>query len=397
MSRIAKWVVALLVIGVAVYLALVGITGSKAREVASEQFQTYASQSPDVDVEIEWTETGFWSSEGLVTVQMDVEPLGNLVITHTMRLRHGALGAAVAGELEASLGGESINARMLNGEPIILDGRVGLGGARLSYQVPAIEMADEASDIVLMAAPFALDVVLTDDEQHSQTRIEWLRVTPTEQSHAKEGVYVEGLHFSAQTRLDPDDGELLLSTGESGIEYAAFNNADDQAQMSLRQLVNEIRAERVGDSLQFESDLSVEEIDYMGFMADLELDFVVENIPFAAFQQFQQNADQEGADFALLEATRQNGGKLILKQLQTTITDFGRVEANGEFWLREGFPRTEDAEFGDYLNGQMNVLDLPQMLMMPLSGVISGELPWLIELEDGELSINGEALDLPAH
>lgn len=397
MSRIVKWVVVLALVGGAAYLGLVALTGSKAQEIASQQFAQYDQQNPAIELDLEWVDSGFWRSEGLLTMTADLDGVGMLGVTHTVLLDHGALAANVSGELEATLGGDSINERMLQGEPVVLSGRIGLGGARLHYAVPALEVVDDGADMVIRAAPFGINLALTDEEQHTDVALDWLRLSPVMQGDAKEGFYIEGVHLINQNRLDPRDSLPTLTRTEYGVRHATFN-AGPQVQMSLNELSNVIEMERSEDNVDVTSVLSVEQVDYLGFVADLKLDVKLENLPFTALQNFQQapQEDARQAQMRLLQAAQQNEARLHVQTLESTIKNMGRVAADGEFWLRDSLPSNANAESIDYLNGRMTIADLPAMLRMPLAGVIDGELPWTFELEDGQLTVNGDVLEVPA-
>ena len=161
MTRLMKWSVGVAIILGLIYLALVAITGTKMREIAEQQLAAINEQEPEIEARIEWQETGFWSSSGVVNV--DVDEAG-LQFTHTINLRHGALRAGVSGEVTAIIDGFNINNQLFSEQPITIDGHVGLGGLSLTYHIPGIQYQDSGLGLEYQTAPFDLDVVLRDKD-----------------------------------------------------------------------------------------------------------------------------------------------------------------------------------------------------------------------------------------
>ena len=95
---------------------------------------------------------------------------------------------------------------------------------------------------------------------------------------------------------------------------------------------------------------------------------------------------------------QQQQSALNIDNLRLTMGQMGNLVANGSFTLREDldFSTGFDPEADDNIfQGKLIVEDLPVLLLMPLSGLVSGELPWVVELREGNMLVNGEPLDLP--
>lgn len=395
MARVIKWVVGLAVIAGLVYIGLVAVTGSQIRSIAENQLQTYNAQTPESDAEIVWHETGFWRSTGEVRVTMQLDD-DLLEVVHTFSLRHGALRASVEGDVRGSLGDTQLNDMLFADQAISLDGRIGLGGVRLTYAVPEIYYVDEALEMRSTAAPFTLDLVLREDEQHSQLHVEWVEIMSTAIG-ASDGLRWEDIEVTSQARLNPDDGLFDYGHSVFRVGQMVFGDGEDSI-ARIEGLLNETDMTREAGMVDVDNRLTVEAYDVYGVGGDLTFNLQLGPIPFESFQNLQRQADDAAALNAFLYDMQQVDTRLIIETLELTMGQMGDLVASGEFQVRQDIDLQQDFSIesaGDLMEGQLEVRDLPLLLLMPLSGMVSGELPWTLELRQGDLLINGEALELP--
>lgn len=392
MTRTFKWIVGIgLVVG-AIYIGLVAMTGSKMRDIAEQQLEAYNAQQQDVELRLEWHDTGFWRSTGVLHVSMEEV----LQLSHTIELTHGALRARIHGEVNADVGDFNVAQQLFEDQPIRLDGRIGLGGVALSYQVPELRYDDQDLGMEYHIAPFSFDVVLRDQEQHSQVQIDWLEVSASVIG-ATDVMRIEGLEAGSQTRLNADDGQFERAL--SGFQFKRFEFSDYvDPIVVLNDGKFEVELSREQDEARLQASMLVDSYDVYGVEGDFALKLHTTPMPAAHIIAWQeQNASVEATN-ALLNALREYGSQLMLETLELTMGEMGDLRADGYFELREGV--TFDSPqplvpMGDHVQGQVVVHDLPLLLLMPLAGLVSAELPWTLELTDGELTINGESLQLP--
>lgn len=391
MTRLMKWSVGVAIILGLIYLALVAITGTKMREIAEQQLAAINEQEPEIEARIEWQETGFWSSSGVVNV--DVDEAG-LQFTHTINLRHGALRAGVSGEVTAIIDGFNINNQLFSEQPITIDGHVGLGGLSLTYHIPGIQYQDSGLGLEYQTAPFDLDVVLRDQDSHSQFTIDWVEISTS--LHGPNSIdRIEGLHMTAQTSLSAADGQF--EHGVTKMVLDTFTSREGDAQMSMIQgasLETEVQRER--DEVTMQSRFEVAEYEMYGINGNLTVALHTTAMPFSGFLAWQQQSGDIEAISELLEALRDYGTQLVIDEFDLSLGEMGKVAAHGHVKLREDieFASAGDS-VADYIQGELTIQDLPVMLMMPLSGLVSGELPWTLAIQEGNLTINGEPLELP--
>lgn len=396
MARVIKWVLGLAVVAGLVYIGLVAVTGSQIRSIAEDQLQAYSAQSPESETEIIWHETGFWRSTGEVRVTMQLDE-DLLEVVHAFRLRHGALRASVEGDVRGSFDDMQLNDMLFAGQAINLEGRIGLGGVRLTYAVPEIHYVDEALEMRSTAAPFTLDLVLREDEQHSQLHVEWVEIMSTSIG-ASDGLRWEDIEVTSQARLNPNDG--LFDHGHSvfRVGQMVFGDGEDSI-ARIDGLLNETDMAREAGMVDVDNRLTVEAYDIYGVAGDLTLNIQLGPIPFESFQNLQRHGDDAAAMSAFLHDMQQANSRLIIDTMELTMGQMGDLVAAGEFQLRQDINLQQDFSVesaGDLLEGRLEVSDLPLLLLMPLSGLVSGELPWTLELRQGDLLINGETLELPA-
>lgn len=399
MNRLIKWIIGLLVVGVGGYLILVSLTGSKVREITEEQLQSYAVQNENLTIDVVWHETGFWRSEGEVRASLVFEPGVSAEIQHTLTLRHGALSARLSGEFSAQFDDLDLADYLFDGERVMLDGRVGLGGLRATYHIPPLELTDDESDLVFLSSPFDIDLALTDREQHAHIEVDWLRLLPKEQSRSTDGVYIETIEITSQMRLDPQDGYGNLGASTTTLERitVGMDYGDPLVAEDYRM---DISFEREDNDLDLKIELSLDKVSAQGVDGDGKIVIRLTDLPFAAWREFEAQASQPDYDdeslLPLLVATRDNGARLHVDSIDVGATGLGRLVANGEFRLRDDLPAsTEELErtAADLFNGYLMVEDLPLPLMMTLTGFINEELPWRLEVEGETLLVNGKSLD----
>lgn len=391
MTRLIKWLVGFALILGLIYLALVAVTGSKMRDIAEQQVAASTEQEPGVEARIEWHETGFWRSSGVLTVNIE-DPAMELV--HTINLRHGALHAAISGEASAVLDDFDINAQLFSAQPLTLDGRVGLTGMSLTYEIPSIHYQDTALGSEVTSSPFAIDLVLRDHDQHTQFNVDWIEVRSNTQGVS--GIdRLEGLHMTAQTSLSDDDGRFEHGITKFGFD--AYVSQRDGAQVSMVEGASiDTEMQREGDDVTVQSRMEVAEYEMYGIRGGLTVALHTTAMPLASVQHW-QNAEGDTEAFSqVLEDLRDAGTQFVLDEFDLGLGEMGDIAAHGQFELRDDIAFTSPGNsVGDYLQGELTIQDMPAMLMLPLSGLVSGELPWILELREGNLTVNGEPLELP--
>ncbi|MCL5050811.1 MAG: YdgA family protein [Firmicutes bacterium] len=398
MARSIKWLVGLAVIVGITYVALVAITGSKMRDIASQQLEAYQQQNPEVDVDLTWHDTSFWRSEGVVSFSMDIED-EQVAFTHTMNLRHGALRASVTGEITGIVGEFDVNQRLFEGQAITLDGRVGLGGLSLTYHVPEVNFDDQNIGLQYRVAAFDVDVVLRDSDQHSQLTIDWIEMllgAPDTGVDANQKLRFENVQMRSHTDVG-DDGLFDASTARFSIDHIYYTDAAEPV-VSMRDFSSDIDMQRNGDYVAGTANLMVNEYDAYGVTGVFELETSTSELSFSAFRTWQENSNDPDAINDFLVNLQQQQSALNIDNLRLTMGQMGNLVANGSFTLREDldFSTGFDPEADDNIfQGNLIVEDLPVLLLMPLSGLVSGELPWVVELREGNMLVNGEPLDLP--
>ena len=395
MARVIKWGLGLAVIAGLIYIALVAVTGSQIRNIAEDQLQTYNAQSPEAQAAINWQETGFWRSTGEVraTMQLDDELLE---IVHTFSLRHGALRASIEGEVNGNLGDTQLNDMLFAGQSASLDGRIGLGGVRLTYTVPELNYVDDDLAMGWTVAPFELDVVLREHEQHSQMHVEWVAMT-NGAAGTSDGMRWEDIEITSQARLNPDDRQFDYGNSVFRIGQLMLNDGADTTVL-IEGLLNETDMTREAGMVEADNRLTVDAYDIYGVAGELTFNVKLGPVPYESFQNLQSQADDTAALNAFLYDMQQADTRLVIDTLELTMGQMGDLVASGEFQVRQDIDLQQDFSVesaGDLMEGQLEVRDLPLLLLMPLSGMVSGELPWTLELRQGDLLINGETLELP--
>lgn len=400
MARLIKWLVGLVVIAGIIYLGLVAVTGSQMRSIAEEQLETYNAQSPDAEVTIEWHDTGFWRSVGEVRLSTPIED-ETLDIVHSVELRHGALRAGISGEVTGFMGDNALHEMLFADQRIRLDGRIGLGGVRLTYAVPGLQYVDDDLGERYTAAPFEIDVVLREHEQHTQFEIEWIEMGSAE-GGATDTMRFENMAGTSQSRLNQDDrqfdhAQTTFSVGQVTFAMPAQGQGSDVT-IRIDGIHNETEMTRDNGDVEIHNRLTVDAYDVYGVEGELTAIMQMGPVPYASFQALQTNTEDPATVAAFLHDLQQHDSRLVIETLDLTMGQMGDLRASGEFWLRndidfnQGFTATAA---GDVLAGRMEIEDLPLLILMPLSGMISGELPWTLELNEGDLMINGEPLNLP--
>lgn len=395
MGRLIKWLVGLVVIIGLIYIGLVAVTGSKVRDITEQQLQAYNAQSPDADIEISWHEAGFWRSEGDIRMTMPIEN-ESLELVHSITLKHGALRAKVQGEVTGNLAGTSFNEMLFNNQTVNLDGRVGLAGVRLTYAVPELLYVDEELDISYAVAPFEFDLVLQEQAQHSQLHIDWVQFDMFVEGSSHRMRW-EDIETTGQSRLNADDSQFEHAEAVFSVGEMVFG-ATDETIAHIENLRNETDVARTAGVVEVENRLTVEAYEISGVTGDLTFNMTLSPISFASFQALQSGIDDIQSTNALLHDLQQNNASMVIEKLELTMGQMGNLNAHGEFQLRDDidFQQGFSAESAwDLLQGELEINDLPILLLMPLSGMVSGELPWTLELREGDLLINGETLNLP--
>lgn len=397
MNRLIKWIIGLLIIVGGGYLILVALTGSKVREITEEQLESYAAQNTNVSAEVIWHETGFWRSEGEVRMTITLEPGVSGEVHHTLNLRHGALRARMSGELSARFGDFDMAEYLFDGEPVVLDGRVSMAGVRATYHVPPLELTADTSEMVFLSSPFDIEVVLTEREQHVHIDVDWLRLLPQHQEQSTDGLYIENVEIITQVRLDSEDGLGKLGSSKSTVERMTVGVGPGEP-MVAEDYFMEISFEREANNLDMQIDLGLEKLSVQGINGDGKISVRLTDLPFEAWRSFESESteveDNREALRAVLIETRDNGARIHVDSVDLGAEGFGRLVANGEFILRDELPSIDEGSgAADFLNGYLTIEDLPMPLTMILAGMVSGELPWRFELQDGSLLINGESLD----
>ena len=395
MGRLIKWLVGLVIIFGLIYVGLVAVTGSKVRDITEQQLQIYNAQTPDAEVELNWHETSFWRSEGEMRITMQVES-ETLDLIQSITLQHGALRAKVRGELTGQFAGSSLNEMFFNRQPVILEGRVGLAGARLTYAVPALTYIDEELDISYTVSAFETDLVLQEQEQHSKIQIDWIEVE-TAMTGAADVMRWEGIEATTQSRLNPKDKQFEYAQSMFSIEEMVYGT-NPEASVRVENLRNETDMTRVEGNVEVKNSLTVDTYEVSSVTGELTFNMTVGPVPFASFQALQNGIEDPAILNAFLHDTQKGNAKLVIEELELSMGQMGNLSAHGEFQLRDDINFEQGftaGSAGDFLQGELEVQDLPLLLLMPLSGVVSGELPWKLELREGDLLINGEALNLP--
>ncbi|MCC5878475.1 MAG: DUF945 family protein [Idiomarina sp.] len=403
MARLIKWLVGLVVIAGIIYLGLVAVTGSQMRSIAEDQLETYNAQSPEAEVNISWHETGFWRSVGEVRLVTPMEG-ETLDVVHSIELRHGALRAGISGEVTGLLGDVALNDMLFADQPIRLDGRIGLGGVRLTYAVPALNFThylDEDLGERYTAAPFEIDVVLREHEQHTQFEIEWIEMRSAEDG-ATDTMRFENLAGTSQSRLNKDDrqfdhAQTSFSVGQVVFGLPAQGQSNDVT-IRIDGFHNETEMTRDNGDVEIHNRLTVDAYDVYGVEGELTAIMQMGPVPYTSFQALQEDIEDPAVFNAFLHDLQQHDSRLVIETLDLTMGQMGDLRASGEFWLRNDIDFNQGftaAAAGDFLAGRMEIEDLPLLILMPLSGMISGELPWTLELNEGDLLINGEPLNLP--
>lgn len=395
MSRSIKWILAIAVLAALIYVALVAVTGAQMRSIAEQQLAHYDNQNPEVSAQLEWQDTSFRRSLGELRLELDIE--GELLeITHSVVLTHGALRAKIEGEATAVLGDFSFADTFFDGAPLTLAGRVGLAGVTLSYQVPELRFEDDDLQMKYHMAPFAVDIVLREKDQHSHTEIAWIEIAATVIG-ATDVMRWEGITLSSQTRLDQAGGQFEHGLSRFNVASLTFGDYVESL-AEVNDIRTEIEAWRENDLVRAEGSFEVTDYDVYGVAGELGVTFNVANVPFTGFRQWQQQADDQDALNHLFHDMQQQQTQLSIENLKLTMGEMGNLQAQGHFEMRDDIDFLQGQSFEDaaeLLQGRLLVEDLPLLLLMPLSGLVSGELPWTIELREGNVLINGEALELP--
>ena len=391
MTRLIKWLVGIALILGLIYLALVGVTGSKIRDIAEQLVVASAEKEPDVDAHIEWHETGFWRSSGVLTVNVEDSAMQ---LVHTVSLRHGVLHAAISGEASVTINDFDINAQLLSAQPLTLDGRVGLAGMSITYQIPAIYYEDPALGSEITSSPWAIDLVLRDQDQHTHLDLDWIELRTD--TRGVSGIdRLEGLYMTAQTSLSDDDGEFQHGITQFGFE--AYVSQRDGAQVSMVEgASSDTEVQRVGDDLTLQSRFEVVQYEMYGIRGDLTVALHTTAMPLASVLNWQHATDDTEVVGQFLEDLRDADTQFVLDEFDLGLGEMGTVVAHGQFEIRDDIAFTSPRNsVGDYLQGELTIQDMPVMLMLPLSGLVSDELPWVLALQEGILTVNGEALELP--
>lgn len=393
MTRLLKWLIGIgIVIGLA-YLALVAVTGSKMRAIADEYLVSYNAQQQDFDVQLEWLETGFWGSTGVVYIEVDNAALQ---LSHTLKLRHGALRARISGELTAIVDGFDVGEELFADEPITLNGRIGLGGLSVTYQTPELDYTDDELGMVYRAAPATLNVVQRDHEQHTLFQVDWLDANASIVG-ASDILRFEGLAASSQTRMHPSDGKIEHARSHFAIRSFEFSDADAPT-VSLEDVGIEVELQRDDTEIQANLSVQVEAYDVYGVNGDLAVATHTTGMPFASFATWMEAEGSAAATSNLLLSLREFSTQFVVENFALSLGELGNLVAEGRFELRDDIDFTPEQLGGaatDYLQGQLIIRDLPLTVLLPLAGLVSGELPWTLELQQGNLTLNGEPLPLP--
>lgn len=393
MSRLIKWLIGLAVVVAAIYFILVAVTGSQIRSVTEAQLNSYAAQSPEVEISVEWLDTSFWRSVGNIHARMPVAEGEYVEIEHALRFNHGALRARIAGDVQVLVSGEPALNELFNGEQVTMHGRGGLGGLRLTYEVPALNFVDEAAGASIRSDSFSADLVLRDSEQHGQIYIDWIEFG----SPLGEVVRIEGMEANSQNRLMKSDGFFEHASGYFSVDRIASGEGS-QNRFSVEGLENTLEMHRDGDDITVENLLQVENYQIANFEGHLNFDMVLAPLSFAAFQAMQSPEDEELALRELFGSMQEKGTRLTINDLTVNMGQMGNLVAAGELNLRQDVDINaaleRDASAAEWAEGELQVTDLPMLMLMPLMGMVSGELPWRVELRQGELIINGDSLSL---
>lgn len=393
MTRLLKWLIGIGILLGLIYLALVAVTGSKMRTIADQQVAAYNEQQQDVNVRLEWLDSGFWRSSGVVYIELDDD---SLYLSHTLELRHGALRARVSGELTALVDGFDVGAELFAGDPIRLDGRIGLGGLMITYQTPELDYVDDSLNTAYQGAPATLDVVLREHEQHTLFKLDWLEATASIVG-TTDVLRFDGVAASSQVRLHSDDGKIEHARSHFAIQKFEFSD-DAEPTVSLEEVDMEVELQRDNEEIQALLNVDIEAYDVYGVRGDLTIATHTTGMPFTSFEAWIADEGSSEATSSLLSSLREAGTQFVIEEVALSMGELGDLVAEGHFTLRDDIEFTPEVLGGsaiDFLEGQLLISDLPFTVLIPLASFVSGELPWNLELQQGSLTINGEPVALP--
>lgn len=399
MKSVFRWLLPLAVVVVLIYLFLVWLTGSQTREVAAEQVAAFQESNPQFNAELSWQREGFWSSEAMLSMTLELpeaELDGAFVIQQAMHIRHRALRSFVNGELEVMMGDENLTAMLLGEQSVRVGGTLGLGGVSFDYQVPQIDY--QIDDVNILAEASEMQVVFTEDEQHSRLYLPAFSIQPLYAAGAganQEGVFLSEISVISQTRLE--NGEPSEGTSEFRLQNMRMIIPGGHVQ-EIDDLSLDIHFQREQDVLNVQQRTQVDKFSYGDVKFTGGLDIDVTDLPYNAFMRFSESQQSDEDIQHLVAAVQHSDALLRIENLSVDSEGLGNVRGQGEFYLHDdsAFDMNYEGSLLDFVNGYMEFSELPMMVQLTLAELVSDDLPWRLEWVQGELLINGERLNLMA-
>ncbi|RUO26951.1 hypothetical protein CWE09_09735 [Aliidiomarina minuta] len=399
MKSVFRWLLPLAVVVILVYLFLVWLTGSQTRQVAAEQVAAFQESNPQFNADLSWQREGFWSSEATLRMTLDVPEADldeSFVIQQPMHIRHSVLRSFVTGELEVSMADEDLIAMVFGDQVVRVEGTLGLGGVSFDYQVPAVDY--QIDDVRITAEASQIQVVFTQDEQHSRLHLPSLNFQPlyaVDSDTNQEGLFVSEVVAISQTRLE--NGE----PSEGSSEFRLLNMRMITPGGHLQELDNlavDVHFQRELDVLNAQQKTEIGKFSYGDVEFTGELEMNVTNLPYDAFTRFSRSPQSEEDIQHLVAAVQHSDALLRLENLSIDSEGLGNVRGQGEFYLHDNmaFDQNYEGSLLDFINGHIEFSELPMMVQLSLAEMVSGDLPWRLEWQHGELLINGEPLNLMA-
>ncbi|TRW48778.1 DUF945 domain-containing protein [Aliidiomarina halalkaliphila] len=350
------------------------------------------------DVELNWLEQGWRTGKVEMTLRMDF--MEEEILYHEVfQLTYGFLRTQIRGIGQLTVFEDNVNETIFDGKPFVSKGVASMGGLTLEYTVPNIDRNTDG--MVLNIPETIMQVVATDTSLHYTLHNPGFRLYhESDPGHFSLGeVSVESHTAWRLEKLQHSHLEMKLASLDMDTPDLNFSMSDFLLATHLM-----VEDGIASGSVRYEvGQFDVPEVGSGNALLEME----VQGVNYALFEHLQQNPDliEDEAFVAefFYDLVHNNDARLLLNTFEFEAEGIGRAHVHGSFGINDtqldqdefmAMIQEDASALIPYMAVSLTVEELPLIALMSMMMITTEQLPWLIEMRDGEFYLNGEILDL---